>query len=65
MTGSSRLSSWWCADFAAYIFIPVFDFFVPPVRPRRFGYFSRTHFAAISDTCQVPFGIKLYQRILK
>jgi hypothetical protein len=35
----------------------------PPFEWR--AYFLRMHFAVTGKTCQVPFGIKLYRRMLK
>jgi len=56
---------WRGADLAALFLLQILHFFVPPVRPRRFGYFSRTHFALMRKACQVTFAVKLYQRMLK
>ncbi|MEX2163371.1 MAG: hypothetical protein WD823_03910 [Sulfuricaulis sp.] len=50
--GSDLLISsplWRCANLAALFLLQVLHFFVPPVRPRRFGYFSRTHFPAMQN----------------
>jgi len=41
-----------------------FDFSAQPPFGRH-AYFWRMHFAVIRKTCQVPLGIKLYQKILK
>jgi hypothetical protein len=52
--------------FGGAVFIArFFRSFVLPTLPWQSGYFLRAHCAAIFATCQVPFGIKLYQLMLK